>query len=92
MTTPKAVPADTPTPRTEDWLERLGNQYGARQAAALRGDDTAWNAANYWMGQIASDHWHELIASQRELAAANAENAQLLREYASLREQLEKAK
>jgi len=48
-----------------DWKERIEKQYGARQAAALRGDETAYKAADFWLGNIASDHWHEIIAALR---------------------------
>lgn len=48
-----------------DWIERLGQQYGARQAAALRGDSRAVDAADFWLKQIADGHWHEILAALR---------------------------
>jgi hypothetical protein len=50
--------------------EALRLQYGARQAAALRGDDVAYNAANHWLCAAADGHWHEIIAA---LAAHDAQ-------------------
>lgn len=46
-----------------EWIDKLAKQYGARQHAALRGDQKTYEAADNWMRLIASDHWHEIIAA-----------------------------
>ena len=48
-----------------NWAERLAVEYGTRQAAVLRNDVVSIKAAEFWLGQIASDHWHEIIAALR---------------------------
>lgn len=47
----------------DNWIERLVNQYGCRQAAALRGDLAGINAADRGLKLIATGHWHEIIAA-----------------------------
>ena len=47
------------------WVETIANQYGCRQAAALRGDDFAVKVADFWLAQTASGHWHEIIKALR---------------------------
>jgi hypothetical protein len=47
------------------WVENIANQYGCRQAAALRGDDFAVKVADFWLAQTASGHWHEIIKALR---------------------------
>jgi hypothetical protein len=48
----------------------LSEQYAARQAAALRGDETAIKAADFWLAKVSSGHWHEILADLRSLHAA----------------------
>ena len=48
-----------------DWIERLANQYGCFQVAALRGDTKGIETALWWMREIAHPHWHEIIAALR---------------------------
>ena len=57
-----------------DWIDRLASQYGVKQAAALRGDETAFKAADFWLASIAEHHWHEIIAACRVMRAANVTN------------------
>ena len=47
------------------FVEKIANQYGCRQAAALRGDEFAVKVADFWLAQAASGHWHEIIAALR---------------------------
>ena len=54
------------------WVNKLAAQYGAKQAAALRGDETTFKAADMWLAMIAEHHWHEIIAALRVMHAANA--------------------
>ena len=54
------------------WVENIANQYGCRQAAALRGDDFAVKVADFWLAQTASGHWHEIIAALRGARPASA--------------------
>jgi len=53
----------------QDWIEKLSSQYGAKQAAALRGDETTFKAASFWLQETAEHHWHEIIAALREKPA-----------------------
>ena len=57
----------------QHWIDRLAAQYGARQAAALRGDSVGTKAAEFLLGQIASEHWHEIIAALRGAETPNVE-------------------
>jgi len=59
----------------QDWIERLASQYGAKQAAALRGDETTFKAASFWLQEIAEHHWHEIIAALRVMRSAKAQTA-----------------
>lgn len=59
----------------QDWIERLASQYGAKQAAALRGDETTFKACDMWLASIAEHHWHEIIAALRIMRDANATTA-----------------
>ena len=56
----QAVPREARTPK--DIVARLGVQQAARVAASLRGDKGVQRAAEHWLGLIALDHWHEIIA------------------------------
>lgn len=47
----------------EEWANRLATQYGSLQVARLRGDAVAERTAVFWLNEIASDHWHEIIAA-----------------------------
>jgi hypothetical protein len=48
-----------------NWIERLAMQYGAKQAALLREDRRSAEAADFWLSQIAGEHWHEIIVVLR---------------------------
>ena len=50
----------------QDWIDRLASQYGAKQAAALRGDETTFKAASFWLQETAEHHWNEIIAALRD--------------------------
>jgi len=56
----------------QDWIERLASQYGAKQAAALRGDETTFKAASFWLQETAEHHWHEIIAAMRIMRVPGA--------------------
>ena len=59
------VQSDKETYDMDDWIEKLASQYGAKQAAALRGDETTFKAADMWLASIAEHHWHEIIFAIR---------------------------
>lgn len=59
------VQSDKETYDMDDWIEKLASQYGAKQAAALRGDETTFKAASFWLQETAEHHWHEIIAALR---------------------------
>ncbi len=54
-----------------EWAERLGDQYAARQVAALRGDEKAIDVANFWIGQIALEHVFDILQTIRAGYAAH---------------------
>lgn len=66
------VQSDEETYDMDDWIDRLAIQYGAKQAAALRGDETTFKAADMWLASIAEHHWHEIIAALRIMRVAGA--------------------
>lgn len=53
---------------THDWITRLGSQYGVRQMCALLGDEEGVRQADFWLLQIAGEHWHEILAALRPAA------------------------
>lgn len=57
------VPPRTP----KDIVDRLGVQQGSRVHASLVGDKQTQRAAEHWLGLIALDHWHEIIADLRAM-------------------------
>jgi hypothetical protein len=58
-------PVKTPEKDAREWVNRLGDQYAARQVAALRADDKAIDAANFWIGTIALEHVFDILQSVR---------------------------
>jgi hypothetical protein len=52
-----------------EFVDRLADQWGARQSAALRGDMTGIKNADMWLGIIAKEYWGEIIASLRKTHA-----------------------
>lgn len=70
----------TPEERIDNlWIENIANQYGCRQAAALRGDDFAVKVADFWLAQTASGHWHEIIAACRQIRRNGGDSGRELR-------------
>ena len=63
------VQSDKETYNMDEWIEKLALQYGAKQAAALRGDETTFKAASFWLQETAEHHWHEIIAALRDKPA-----------------------
>lgn len=55
-----------PAEPEQDWIDRLAGQYGVKQAATLRGDVQAMKVADIWLLDIASKHWHEILAALRK--------------------------
>jgi hypothetical protein len=74
-----AVHASAQTVPSDDWIERLANQYGRRRMAALRGDASLVECAVHWMEILAKDHWGEIVSALRQ--ARQIEAAQ--KEFAS---------
>lgn len=59
-------PTKPPEPDARElWVKRLAEQYGARQAATLRGDGAAVDTANHWIGIIARDSVFEILQAVR---------------------------
>jgi len=58
--------AHKPDQQEQDWIDRLAEQYGAKQAAISRGYTLAISKANHWLIELVHDHWPEIIAALRK--------------------------
>lgn len=58
--------AHKPDQQEQDWIDRLAEQYGTKQAAISRGYTLAISKANHWLIELVHDHWPEIIAALRK--------------------------